>query len=346
MSQKLRIGIIGAGANTKSKHIPELLKQPNVEVVAVSNRTIESAQKVAQEFKIPHVYADWKSITDSPNIDAVVIGTWPNTHAEISCAALAGNKHVLCEARMASNLQEAQRMLDAASSNPNLIAQIVPSPFGLIHNDFLIRSIENQLIGDLREYVVIGADDTFYDFSQIIHWRQDASISGQNILAMGILHETVSRWIPPVKQVFAQTSIFEKHRHDPDSPNKADVTVPDSVQIITRLENGAAGLYHISGIEQFGPGKQIHLFGSKGTIKIFFNAEGEQIYMGRIGFDDLKLLNVESNKLGRWRVEEEFINAIRGTEKVKLNNFSTAYEYMKFTDAVHRSARENKPVQL
>ena len=52
--KKIKIGLIGAGGNTVQKHIPGFLKIPGVEIVAIANRTRESAQKVAQQFNIPH----------------------------------------------------------------------------------------------------------------------------------------------------------------------------------------------------------------------------------------------------------------------------------------------------
>lgn len=60
----------------------------------------------------------------------------------------------------------------------------------------------------------------------------------------------------------------------------------------------------------------------------------------------LQEVNVEPNRRGYWRVEEEFINAIRGKEKVKLTDFQTAVEYMEFTDAVARSIQRRTAVTL
>ena len=47
MSEKqIRVGLIGAGGNTKAFHIPGLVKQDGVQIVAVANRTRESSQRV------------------------------------------------------------------------------------------------------------------------------------------------------------------------------------------------------------------------------------------------------------------------------------------------------------
>ena len=129
MKKKLKIGIIGAGLNTRVKHIPGFQAIDGVQVVAVSNRSKESGEKVAAEFNIPKVYESWPDLIDDREIDAVCIGTWPYLHAPVTIAALEAGKHVLTEARMAMNAAEANAMLEVSRSYPELVAQIVPSPF-------------------------------------------------------------------------------------------------------------------------------------------------------------------------------------------------------------------------
>ena len=349
MSDSIRIGFVGAGGNTRLRHIPGLQKIAGVELYGVCNRHEESTQKIASEFGIAQTYSDWKDLIADDRIDAVVIGTWPNLHCEVTVAALEAGKHVLCEARMARNLAEGTQMLECAQKHSELTTMIVPSPFGLVHGDYLKSILAHGFIGELRELVVLGADDAFWDYSQYLHPRQDQQLSGQNVLTLGILHETASRWIPDTEQVFAQSKIFEPQRPVDSQSEMAEVTVPDSLQVITQLAGGGRGIYHISGISLFGPGQQIHLYGSEGTIKIHFDAkweQGEQVLTGRIGDTALKILEIPENEQGKWRVEESFIAAIRGEEPVSLNNFETALKYMQFTEAVHQSSQQQKPISL
>src|SRR3989442_7547213 len=91
----IRVGFVGAGANTRRYHIPKLRAQPGVELVAVANRTKASGDRVALELGIPRVYADWRELVRAPDLDAICIGTWPNTHSEITRAALEhGNVYI------------------------------------------------------------------------------------------------------------------------------------------------------------------------------------------------------------------------------------------------------------
>lgn len=343
--KRIRVGIVGAGANTRLKHIPGFQQIPGVEVYGVANSSLESSQKAAKELGISKAYAGWEDLITDPEIDAVQIGTWPNMHAAVTCAALKAGKHVLCEARMARNLAEAQQMLDASRAHPDLVAQIVPSPYGLEHDESVRHLLEHQYIGDLRELVVLGANDQFWDYSRLMHWRQDQNLSGLNALAMGILHESATRWVGPTSRVFAQTNTFEPTRPSPLGEVDLPVTVPDSVQIVTQLANGARGIYHLSGTVLHGPGNQIHLYGSLGTIKIEFG-ETERVWIGRANEREMRLMEQPADNRGGWRVEAEFIGAIRGQEPVRFNSFSTAFDYMEFTEAVAISAESGRAVEL
>src|SRR5262249_33139399 len=144
----------------------------------------------------------------------------------------------------------------------HLTAMLVPSPFGLTCFSRLQELISESYLGELREFVLLGGTNQFFDYSQPLHWRQDAAISGNNVLALGILHETWLRWFPQPQKLIAQTQTFEPTRPNPTSPGNLPVTVPDSVQVLAQLANGARGVYHLSGIQHFGPGYQMHLYGS------------------------------------------------------------------------------------
>ena len=117
------------------------------------------------------------------------------------------------------------------------------------------------------------------------------------------------------------------------------------MQVLTELENGERGLYHLSGISLFGPPAQIQLYGSRGTIKVEFEPE-ERVFVGRRGDDALHVAEPADDEIGRWRVEEEFIEAIRGQGTVELNSFATGVDYMEFTEAVARSAEAGAALSL
>ena len=66
---------------------------------------------------------------------------------------------------------------------------------------------------------------------------------------------------------------------------------------------------------------------------------------GNVG-GKLEEITVTKDKSGRWRVEEEFVAAIRGQEKVYRTNFATGLRYMEFTQAVATSYQSGDTVSL
>jgi len=343
--QQLKVGIVGLGANTRLRHVPGLRACPDVEIVAVSNRRPESTAAAAREFSIPRTFEHWQELVADAEIDAIVIGAWPNLHAPAAIAALAHRKHVLCEARMATSIAEARAMLAASQSRPELVCQLVPSPLGLGAHQVIREMLDGGFLGELREVVVIATTDVYADAHQPLHWRQVAELSGVNALTLGIVHETLMRWVDDPVRVLAQAQTFTPDRVDPHSGMEKRVGTPDSIQVLTTLGSGARGLYHVSGVTRFGPGTQIHLYGSLGTIKVELTPQ-ERILAARQGDKQLQPVTIPPDKLGGWRVEKEFVGAIRGQNSVQFTDFPTGLRYMEFTEAVALSAASGLPVGL
>ena len=186
--QPVKIGIVGAGNNTRVRHIPGLQAIEGVEIVSVCNRSRESSQQVADKFGIPKVYEDWRELVTAADTNAIVIGTWPYMHREITCAALEAGKHVMCEARMAMNAAEAHAMYNIAQAHPHLVAQIVPSPFTFRVDRTIQDWLADGYVGDLYAVRIRGNAPGFADDGPL-HWRHQKELSGLNILHMGIWYE-------------------------------------------------------------------------------------------------------------------------------------------------------------
>ena len=67
---------------------------------------------------------------------------------------------------------------------------------------------------------------------------------------------------------------------------------------------------------------------------------------GRKGDSELSVLDIPESEQAAWRVEEEFINAIRGKESITHTNFYDGVKYMEFTEAVTRSAQSGEKIVL
>ncbi|HUY33583.1 MAG TPA: Gfo/Idh/MocA family oxidoreductase [Pirellulales bacterium] len=341
----VRVGIVGLGGNTRLRHVGGLRACAGVEINAVCNRRRESTETVAREFGIPKTYDRWQELVADRDIDAVVIGTWPYLHCPITLACLEAGKHVLSEARMAMNAAEARQMLAASQEHPTLVCQIVPSPLGFRAHRVVKELIASGCLGELREVVALGAGDALADAEAPLGWRQVRELSGLNMLSLGILHETLLRWIPPPVRVFAQLHAFVAERLDPATGLRRRVGTPDSAQVLAVLDGGARAIYHVSGVTRFGPGTQVHLYGSEGTLKYEMSPR-DRLFLARRGDPEPLEVVVPAEKEYAWRVEAEFIGAIRGREPIEFTDFATGVRYMEFTEAVARSSAAGEPVEL
>ncbi len=339
----IRVGVIGAGDNTRKKHIPGLQKLDDVEVVAVTNRTLESGQRVADQLGIPIAYSDWREIIYSDEVDAVCIGTWPYMHAPLTIAALDAGKHVLVEARMAMNSMEALAMLETSKANPGQIAQIVPAPHTLSVDATIIDMISDGYIGDLITLnAQIAQPRTFTGSDSPVHWRHDRDLSGNNIMSMGIWYEILMRWAGEAERVAASGKIVVEQRADCESGAMREVHVPEHLDIIAHMANGAQAHFSISSIGGHAPASEIVLRGDQGTLRF---ADGT-LTGGRAGDAGLAEIEPRPEEQGEWRVEAEFVGAIRGKETIRLTDFDTGVRYMAFTEAVHRSMEEGRTVDV
>lgn len=347
----LRIGLIGAGGNTKLRHIPGLRSVAEVEIVTVCNRRSESTAAVAREFGIPRTAASWEEVVADREVDAIVIGTWPNLHCSITLAALQAGKHVLTEARLARNLAEARQMVDASKRFPRLVCQVVPSPYGLVGDIVMRERIAGGYLGQLRAIQVTGLNAALADPAAPLSWRQDDVLSGLNMLTLGIVHETLLRWVPSPVRVQAQVHAFIPTRIDPASGQRRSVGTPDSVQVLTVLPGGVRGTYHFSGVTPFGQQFGITLFGSDGVLHydlLTDRIRGASRTEGRDSarMDELPEIPIPPEKARAWRVEADFIDSIRTGTPVRYTDFATGVAYMEFTEAVARSAQSGAAVDL
>ena len=113
--EKLRVGIIGCGGIANGKHMPNLAKIPEVEMVAFCDLIEERAKKAAEKYgvKDSKTYVDYRDLLARDDIDVVHICTTNDSHAPITVDALKSGKHVMCEKPMAMDAAGAREMVKA-----------------------------------------------------------------------------------------------------------------------------------------------------------------------------------------------------------------------------------------
>jgi len=111
----MRIALAGAGA-FGIKHLDALTRIDDVEVVSIVSRTTEQARDVAEKYGVRQATTDLREALDNPEVDAVILCTPTQLHAQQSIDALLAGKHVLVEIPLADSWSRAQEVARVAAS--------------------------------------------------------------------------------------------------------------------------------------------------------------------------------------------------------------------------------------
>ena len=116
----MKICMVGQGAFAK-KHLDGLARIEGAEVISIFGRTAESTEEVAKKYGIPHWTTNMEEALAQPGLDAVILTSPTQVHAEQAIQVMRAGKHVEIEIPIADNLADAQK-IDAVQKETGLIA--------------------------------------------------------------------------------------------------------------------------------------------------------------------------------------------------------------------------------
>jgi 2-hydroxy-4-carboxymuconate semialdehyde hemiacetal dehydrogenase len=119
--KKVRIGVAGANGAFGSKHLDALSQIDNVEIVAAMATTLDKANGVADKYSIPNRFDNYDDMLGMADLDAVILATPTQIHAEQGIKAMAAGKHVLIEIPMADTLADSEALV-AKQKETGLVA--------------------------------------------------------------------------------------------------------------------------------------------------------------------------------------------------------------------------------
>jgi len=111
MSASLKVALAGAGA-FGLKHLDGIKRIDDVEVVSLIGRRLDKTQEVAEQYSIEHAGTDLDEVLARDDIDAVILCTPTQLHAEQAIACMQAGKHVEVEIPLADSLDAAQAVVD------------------------------------------------------------------------------------------------------------------------------------------------------------------------------------------------------------------------------------------
>jgi predicted dehydrogenase len=128
MVDSIRWGILGTGwiANQFAQGLSQL---SDAELVAVGSRTLESAQRFAAQYGVPHPHASYQALARDAEVDVIYVATPNPLHKEHSLLCLESGKPVLCEKPFALNAREAEDVIQVAREEKLFLMEAMWSRF-------------------------------------------------------------------------------------------------------------------------------------------------------------------------------------------------------------------------
>lgn len=113
LADKVKVLVVGLG-NMGASHASAYHRSDGFEIVGIMSRSIKSNKKIPAELAGYPLYEDFDLALKETRPDAVSINSWPNTHAEYALKAIAANCHVFMEKPLATNIEDAEKVVAAA----------------------------------------------------------------------------------------------------------------------------------------------------------------------------------------------------------------------------------------
>lgn len=351
MSGTVRVGVIGSGSISEM-HFGSYNKNKNAEIVAVCDLNEERAKAKAEKYNIPHVYTDYRDLLANPDIDAVSICTWNNSHAEISIAALRAGKHVLCEKPLSKTLEEALA-----------VEQAVKDSGKTLQVGFVRRYASNTRI--VKSFVDNGElGPIYYAKASCIRklgnpggWFADKERSGGGPLIDIGVHVIDLCWYlmgrPKVKSISGNTynrlgnrSNVKNLKFYKAADYNAELnSVEDMANALIRFENGASLLVDVSfTLHAKQDELTVKLYGEKGGVELepeltLIMEKYDTILNATPQIDNLSFEFVQ----GFQDEIDYFIDVCQGT-KTTLSPVQDGVEMMKMLCGVYESAAQGREI--
>ncbi len=254
---KIRWGVLSTANIGMKKVLPAMQAGKYCDITAIASRNLDKARAAAEKLGIPKAYGSYEELLADSEIDAVYIPLPNHLHMPWSIKALDAGKHVLCEKPIGLTSAEAQELVDAASSHPDL--KVMEAFMYRHHPQWQLarRLVTNGKIGELR---TIQSFFSYYN-ADPDNIRNNPAIGGGALMDIGCYEISLSRFIfgAEPRRVFG---IIER-----DPQFQTD-------RLTSGILDFGNGTSTFTCSMQLTPYQRVNIFGTEGRIEIAipFNA--------------------------------------------------------------------------
>jgi len=252
-NRKVNIAVIGTG-RMGSVHVANIVRSvPEANLVAICDIRLEVAQKVAEDLGIERVVQDYHELLQDKSIEAVLIATSTNTHADIIIDCARAGKHIFCEKPLALEIDRIDAALSAVE-NANVKLQV---GFNRRFDRSFQKVRETVHSGQIGKPCILRITNRDPELPS----KEFLKVSGGMFLDMTIHDFDMARFqIGEVDEVYAIGNVLI----DPDLNTFGDI---DTDIVTLKFKNGAIGAIDNSRQAVYGYDQRLEVFCLNGVAK-------------------------------------------------------------------------------
>ena len=335
MADKLKFGLIGIGrigrihAGNIARFIPE------AELAAAADLFLNpEAEAFAASLGVAKISKDPGDILKDPAINAVVICSSTDTHADYVIAAAEAGKHIFCEKPIDLSVPKVKTALEAVKKAGVQLQVGFNRRFD--HNFKRVRELTLAgEVGDVQVVKITSRDPAPPPPSYV-------AVSGGIFIDMMIHDFDMARFQAgsEVTEVYAAGAVLI----DPEIGKAGDV---DTAIVTLKFENGAVGIIDNSRKAVYGYDQRVEVFGSKGAALAQNDAPSTAALYNEKGVTTDKPLYFFLERYKQAFIDEmqSFVEALRKGEPVPVNG-NDGLENLYVALAASKSLKENRPVKV
>lgn len=331
----ISLGIIGAGRIGKV-HAQSIMNH----ITSVRLKTIadpfmnEETEASLRVLGVSDCTKDYKKILNDPEIDAVLICSSTNTHADISLEAIAAGKHVFCEKPVSQDIAKIRQVMEKLKGTK--LKYQVGFNRRFDHNFEAVRAaVANGDVGDVHIVRITSRDPAPPP-------PEYAAVSGGMFLDMTIHDFDMVRYLTAsdVVEVFANGAVLV----DPLIGKAGDI---DTAIISLKMANGTLAVIDNSRKAVYGYDQRAEVFGSKGQASVSNDTNSSLILSSETGIHTEKPLYffLERYMASFTKEVRMFVQAIEQDSPVPVD-INDGLQPVLIAAAALRSLKEHRPVLL
>ena len=354
--QPLRVGLIGAqGRWGPRAHVPALKGLPETELYAVCTAHADTAQAAADKFGVTRAYSDDRTMGADPAVEAALVAVRVPAHYALARNALEAGKHVYCEWPLGANTAEAEEL--AALARRMKVHTMVGLQRRASPAYMYLRKLVNEgYVGRVLSVHMTQLGGGVLTRTADRTWQRDVTL-GANTFTIWFGHamDALCMVAGELAEVSSVIATQVPQWFESDTKRYVDVTSPDNIMLVGRLENGAVVNAHVAHQPYHGSGYRLEIYGTDGTLAMIGGGDaGQEAHRRIVGGrkDDKSPQELPVPDRFKWVPEDvrkggpsydvgqmwvKFAEAIRTGTRIEPD-FDSAVRRHKMLDAIRRAA--------